>query len=94
MNNPYEKLPENLHFFIDEEVEIRLNEFYEKNPTIVLKLTEEDKEKIEDWILAMTTYEYYREYEITEEELEQYIKHNKIELREDLPKFRNLKKGE
>lgn len=90
MNNPYKKLPNDLHYHIDEEVERRIEEFYQKNTTIEAKLTEEEKEKLEDWILAITTYEYYRHYNITEKELEEYYKENKIELKEELPRFRDL----
>lgn len=89
--NPFEKLPYDLYLKIEKEVERRIFEFYKKNPDIEKKLSFEDKERMYDWFLGLTTHEFYRIYGITEEELNKYYEENKIVVRNDLPEFKDLK---
>lgn len=91
MNNPYEKLPFDLYIDIENEVERKLSEFYNNNPNISEKLTNEEKETIKEWIYTTTSFEFYRLYGITENELKEYFRENNININNKLPQFKDIK---
>lgn len=91
MNNPYEKLPFDLYIDIENEVERKLSEFYNNNPNISEKLTNEEKETIKEWIYTTTSFEFYRLYGITENELKEYFRENNINANNKLPQFKDIK---
>lgn len=91
MNNPYEKLPFDLYIDIENEVERKLSEFYNNNPNISEKLTNEEKETIKEWIYTTTSFEFYRLYGITENELKEYFRENNINTNNKLPQFKDIK---
>lgn len=91
MTNPYEKLPQDLYIDIESESQRRIEEFYLKNPNIIDKLNNSEKEQIENWISISTTYEFYRLYGIEKNELKEYNDKNGIKLRDDIPEFCDLK---
>lgn len=83
--NPYEKLPYDFTVKVENETMRRIAEFAKTNKEIYDKFSYIDKVNFENWVATTVTYEFYRLYEITEEELKNYGK------KEETFKFVNLK---
>lgn len=81
MNN-FNKLPYDIAIQIETETNKRIEEFIKFNSQIYKKFSFDEQEAFENWLTILTTYEFYRMYGITDEDMPKNI---------DIPEFRNLK---
>ncbi len=79
--NAFNKLPYDISVKIDKEASLRMEEFIKFNTELYEKLTFEEQDQIEDWIITMTTYEFYRLYGIQKKDMPE---------NDEIPEFRDL----